>query len=462
MSVPSPGRPGAAGTPMKPLFAVPIVAVASIAAIVASAPHAAAQDPEPASPLARILDGPGPDDTAPRTDAAPADEAAVAAPGAATPVATGAAQAAQGADPVSASAMPDAEGTPPGTAPLRTTRVCLLMPLSGPHAALGIRIADLATRALSGAPGVAVARVDTQGTRAGAEAAVARAAEDACTLLLGGLGDREAPALADAAERAGIPAMVLGGEPDERVRNRVVWARAGRAARARLLAGHLADAGVTTAWVLASDTPYGEAEARAFAQAFPGFGGRVEAVLRVPPDAEGPATAAADLAARVRAARGDGCPAEAFVLVHDVATSRRLLGFLGFEGVVQPVRDRCPAPVVAGTALWLEGPDLSRTRALDGALLAAIPVRGPVGGLLEAEVLDAAALVAAAAPAATAAPEAAWLPALRALAPLPGRTGGLRIAGDRVVGKDLQVLVVRRGVPEPAGGTTEAGWTSSD
>jgi hypothetical protein len=433
---------------MKPYLAILCSAAACIALVAPPARHAAARDPEPPSPLARILEGPGPDNPPPPPDAVRPADAAVAAPGSPGPDA--------------ADAAPGAADAAPGAATPRTTRACLLTPLSGPHAALGIRIADLSARALSGVPGVAVARIDTQGTRAGAEAAVARAAEDACTLLMGGIGDREASALADAAERAGIPAIVLGGEPDERVRHRVIWARAGRAARARLLAGHLADAGVTAAWVLAADTPYGEAEARAFAQAFPGFGGRVEAVLRVPPDAEGPATAAADLATRVRAARGDGCPAEVFVVIHDVATSRRLLGFLGFEGVLQPVRDRCPAPVVAGTALWLEGPDLARTRALDGALLAAIPVRGPVGGLLEAEVLDAAALVAAAAPAATSAPETSWIPALRALAPLPGRTGALRVAGDRVIGKDVQVLVVRRGLPEPVGGSTEAGWTSSD
>lgn len=342
-------------------------------------------------------------------------------------------------------------------------RICLALPLTGAHAPLGNRIATEMSGELAEAPAFEVVRLDTQGTPAGAEAAAARAWTTGCGLLAGGIGDREAVALADATSRHGIPAIILGGSPDARVREGVVWARASRLNRAGALARHLVEAGVVTAWVLAIDSPYGNAERRAFEQAFAAVGGHVGAAVRLPTDPSELADAAAAVAERIRSARPDAtCVAEAFVLVHDVAGARRLLGFLEFHGLLAPRGARCPAPLVAGSPNWLEGPALARTRALDGAFVAGIRIRGAEDDLLEAEARDAADLIVAALKAGDGPIRTNAIPALRALAPLPARTGTLRVEGDRVVGQEVQVFVIRRGTPEPTVEDPETEWTSSD
>lgn len=361
-------------------------------------------------------------------------------------------------------AHPSPADTPTFIGPaVPSPRVCLALPLTGVHAPLGNRIATRMTAELAQAPAVEVVRLDTQGSPTGAEAAVTRASTTGCGLLAGGIGDREAVALAEAASRHGIPAVILGGAPDARVRDHVVWARASRATRAQALARHLVDAGTVTAWVLAVDSPYGNAERRAFERAFASVGGQVGAVVRLPTDLSELADAAAVAAERIRAARADAaCVAEAFVLVHDVAGARRLLGFLEFHGLLAPQGTRCPAPMVAGSPNWLEGASLGRTRALDGAVVAGIRVRGAADDLLEAEALDAADLIVAALETGTGPMRTNVIQALRALAPQPARTGTLRIEENRVVGKDIQVFVIRRGAPEPAADPAEGAWTSSD
>lgn len=413
-----------------------------------------AQATPPESPLARILDDPSEAEGGESVPVPPLPEDAGELP---RPDAPG-----EPGDDEPSSADSDREPEP-GEVVAAKPRVCLALPLSGPHGGLGRRTGALIDQALASAEGVGAARYDTEGTPQGAEAAVRRADEDGCTLLVGGIGDREASAVADAAARAGLPAVVLGGEPDERVRRDVIWARAGRSMRAAALARHLAQAGVVTAWVLAQDTPYGIAEARAFERAFATAGGRVGGQEWVTDEGTAPAEAAARLASRVTGARaGAACVGEAFLVIQGVAGARRLLGFLGFEGVLQAAGPRCPVPIVAGSALWLEGPELGRTRALDGAFVAAVRTRGTVGGLLEAEVLDAADLVAAWLRTHPRGDRGGVVAGLRALPPVPGRTGSLRVVGDRVVGKDVRVVVVRRGVPEPVEESPEAGWTSSD
>jgi ABC-type branched-subunit amino acid transport system substrate-binding protein len=409
-------------------------------AIAASATTVAAQAPRAESALSRILDG-----------------APEAAPDAAPPLSDPASTTPTGTQPAPAE-------TPPFIGPaLPPPRVCLALPLTGVHAPLGNRIATRMTAVLAQAPDVEVIRLDTQGATSGAEAAVTRAWAAGCGLLTGGIGDREAVALADAAARHGMPAVVLGGAPDARVRDRVVWARASRALRAQALARHLVDTGIVTAWVLAVDSPHGNAERRAFEQAFAAVGGQVGAVVPLPADLSELADATAAAAERIRAARTDGvCVAEAFVLVHDVPGARRLLGFLEFQGLLAPQGPRCPAPTLAGSPNWLEGPALGRTRSLDGALVAGIRVRGATDDLLEAEAMDAADLIVAALKAGSGATRATVLGALRALDPQPARTGTLRIEGDRVVGQDIQVFAVRRGTPEPAVEAPEAAWTNSD
>ncbi len=342
-------------------------------------------------------------------------------------------------------------------------RVCIALPLTGVHAPLGNRLANRMADELDQGPGIEVVRLDTQGTRAGAEAAASRADSEGCTLLLGGIGDREAVALADGAVRVGMPAIVLGGAPDTRVRDRVIWARADRLLRARTLARHLADAGIVTVWLLAVDSPYGNAERQAFEQVLPMVGVQIGAAVGLPTESAELAASAAAVAERVRTARsGNKCTAEAFILIHDVPGARRLLGFLQFEGLLEAPNARCPAPLVAGPALWLEGPALSRTRALDGAFVAGVRVRGAESDLLEAEALDATDLVLAALEADPNPPRTSVIPVLRALPAQPARTGSLQVSGDRVIGKDILVFVIRRGVPEPAVDPTEAEWTNSD
>lgn len=98
---------------------------------------------------------------------------------------------------------PDSGGLPKDQA---RHRVALLVPLSGPNAAVGQSIANATTMALIDTANTSV-RVTTYDTATGAAAAAQRALTDGNRLFLGPLLSEDATAVAPAARKAGVPVI---------------------------------------------------------------------------------------------------------------------------------------------------------------------------------------------------------------------------------------------------------------
>jgi len=122
-------------------------------------------------------------------------------------------------------------------------RVALLLPMSGPQAALGPAMLNAATMALfeSGARGVELVPRDTRGSAAGASEAVRSALADGARVVVGPLTGAETTAAAGQARAAGVPVLaftndveqggngvwVTGITPSQQVRRLVASAQAG-------------------------------------------------------------------------------------------------------------------------------------------------------------------------------------------------------------------------------------------
>jgi len=338
--------------------------------------------------------------------------------------------------------------------------VCLVLPLSGPHGALGERVARAAGRVL-GAAGLPVRRVDDRGDVAAAGEAVARAVDEGCVAAIGGLGDDEARAVGEAAASQGLPLLALGAVPDQRARNGVVWARTSRAEPIAALATRLAaKEGVSSAILLAPGSRYGRAAFEAFRAAFEAAGGRVAVTRVLGPGEDDPKAAAKAFGALVREARSTRpCGPEVVFLPMDADGARRWLGFLEGEGVVgPPAESRCPRPVVAGASPWADPAGLARSgAALEGGRFGDVRVTGEDPGtpVLEAEAGDAARLLVALVRSAAGGRREDVRHAMEAGAAAAGATGSLRIEHGRVMGRDVATFTLRAGRPtvdEDAGG----------
>jgi ABC-type branched-subunit amino acid transport system substrate-binding protein len=310
-------------------------------------------------------------------------------------------------------------------------------------------------RAVEGVTGdadarVTLRRVDTRGTVLDAVAAVLKAGEDGCDALVGGMGDREALAVADAAVTAGLPLVALGAAPDGRERDRVAWARTPRNEPIAALARHLAGRGVLAAFGVAPETAFGRRSLAAFQAAFEAAGGRMVATVAAGPDT---AKTAAELAGHVaRFREAEPCRPETVFLPVSVTAARRLLGFLAFQGVTGARPDSCPAAVVAGTSLWADAAALARSGdTLDGAVFAdASDAERPAGGL-DAEAADAAGLALAAIRAAGGGGREGVAKALVGELSWSGASGDRSWTGGRIGPRPVTVFEVRRGAVAPAG-----------
>lgn len=345
---------------------------------------------------------------------------------------------AQEPDPVSA---PVAERPP----------ACVALPLSGPHAALGKRILAAVDAAWAEANLPPLRRYDTRGTPADAAAAVAQVAADGCVGLIGGLGDRESVALADAAEAAGVPLLALGSEPDGRPRTRVAWVGTPRREPVAALARRLVADGVPAAVVLHVDSAWGRSVAEAFRAAYETAGGRILAV-RVLPRGAGEQN---DLASRLagdlsRLPDRAPCGRESVFVAADLALAARLVPFLDFHGVTGRRPDpACPAPVPAGTPVFNDPARVARGgEALEGAVFAdvAVPDGAPA---VDAEAADAAVLLGVAVRAAGAQGRDGVARALSGEVAFTGRTGEVTLTGGRVTGRRIELFTIRRGAVVP-------------
>lgn len=333
--------------------------------------------------------------------------------------------------------------------------VCLILPMSGPHAALGRRVEKTLRGVLGDGP-VEVRVLDSNDP--GPATQVGKARDTGCVLAIGGLGDRESRTMAEAAEAADMPLLALGRDPDDRVRSHVVWVRTSRMEEVSAIARHAA-AGRTAAHVLVPDTAFGRQVARAFRVAFEAAGGQVRTERAVPPGEDLGKVAAAFAAERKRAGEGPACEGEVLFLGYDLGGAMRLVSLLEFEGV--PVREgaaKCPPILVAGTSLWHDPARVSRLGDdLDGARFADVALPEGEQDVFLAEVRDAAFVARAllgsglGSQARDGAGEvgeeergdalARWAEGLA----FRGATGDLTVRGGRVVGRTWGVFEIRRG-----------------
>lgn len=155
-------------------------------------------------------------------------------------------------------------------------RVAVLLPLSGPHRAIGEELKAAIEIYGERGRGVELVFLDTAGDRARAAARVDEAAHSGAAAILGPVGDAESRAAARRAVELGIPIAVLSpgatspGPGVFRLVHSPEWEARAAAKVARLL-------GFKTAAVLAPRDEHGEAAARSFAQVARGLGVRVVA-----------------------------------------------------------------------------------------------------------------------------------------------------------------------------------------
>jgi len=262
-------------------------------------------------------------------------------------------------------AVPETAGgvREPGTAIL----ACLILPLSGPHGAVGTRVLERMKAALAAAAVPRWEVRDDEGTDRGVVEAASWARERRCGVWIGGIGDREARALIREARDQDVPLVGLWSSPTVPDDDRVIGATPDRRRPMEVLARYLKEAGVQRVFLLAGPTAGDRDRAAAFQQAASGIG----TILRVEASGD-PRASAASLAEAMAGRRaGAACEPEAVVLSGDPGLAVRWKGFLEAEGVIQG-RDRCPGPLLAGPPSWATPEALRRYGlALEGAVTAA-------------------------------------------------------------------------------------------
>jgi branched-chain amino acid transport system substrate-binding protein len=289
------------------------------------------------------------------------------------------------APPVVAPPPPPVVAPPP--APVlpvaRLNKVAILVPLSGPNAALGESIANAAAMAISdlGKPQVQLTSYDTA---AGAGEAAAKAMADGAGLILGPLLGSEVPAVQAAV--AGRPVPILSFSNDAAVAGGDVFVMGFQPGQAIARVVAYAKArGIDRFAALVPQGAYGQRAQLAFVRAVADAGGRSTAVVpyaRSPDKLVAAAAQVTNHAARLRASgkpqiRPDGTvertagaltpvPFQAVLIADSGAAAARFVGPLARYGAG-------PGQVVIlGTELWNNEPGLERIPALKGAIFATV------------------------------------------------------------------------------------------
>ncbi|MGQ0661387.1 penicillin-binding protein activator [Sphingosinicella sp.] len=231
-------------------------------------------------------------------------------------------------------------------------RVAVLVPLSGPNAALGQSLLNAANLALLDTGGQRI-RITGYDTARGAAAAANEALEDGNALFLGPLLAEDVRAVAPIARSAGVPVLsfsndssvggdgvfVLGLSPGQSI-NRVVAFAASR--------------GMRRFGALVPTGTYGQRAGQAFTAAVEGAQGSMvgmESYSRTPADM------------RAAAGRLNGHGRADAVLIAD--------GAQGTAALVPAVRGVSPPPRLLGTELWATEGDLAANVGLRGGWFAA-------------------------------------------------------------------------------------------
>jgi ABC-type branched-subunit amino acid transport system substrate-binding protein len=253
---------------------------------------------------------------------------------------------------------PPVLASPAMPGPVQPLRAAMLLPLSGPQAALGQAMLNAGYMALfdESQAGIELAPRDTGGTPAGAREAARAAIADGARVLIGPLTSAEAAAVAIPARAAGVPVLaftndsqragngvwVLGITPRQQVR-RVVAAAAAQGAQ-RFALG-------------APDNEFG----RALADALRGATGD----LGLPPPSIALHPANSDPAMAASGARISGGRADAVLIGEGGDRARRFAATW-----VAEAQAGGQTPRLLGTALWLNDTALGREPALEGAWFA--------------------------------------------------------------------------------------------
>lgn len=233
-------------------------------------------------------------------------------------------------------------------------RIALLVPLTGPNAAVGQSIANAANLALIDTGGRKL-RMTTYDTGAGAVVAAQRAMADGNRLFLGPLLSADVRAIAPVAGKAGIPIIsfsndaeiaggnvyLLGFSPDQAVRRVVDYARS---------------RGITKFAGLMPSGQYGRNAANVFIRSVEAADGKVVAMKDYNRDAKSVMTAARLL--------GVNQPYEA-VLIADG-------GRIASVAAPQIRKGASPGARILGTELWNADSLVVRTPALQGAWYASV------------------------------------------------------------------------------------------
>ncbi|NNM76041.1 penicillin-binding protein activator [Sphingomonas sp. ID1715] len=233
-------------------------------------------------------------------------------------------------------------------------RIALLVPLSGPNAAVGQSIANAANLAVLDTGGKRI-RITTYDTGAGASGAATRAINEGNKIILGPLLAEEVRLVAPVAQRSRVPVIsfsndtsvagngvfVMGYTPAESI-DRVV-----RFARAK---GMTKFAGLTPTGV------YGQRAANAFLRSVESAGGQVVTLQSFDRSKGGISAAITKM--------GANSPYEAVLIADGARTASQAVTLL---------RKGAPSAKVLGTELWNTEGAISTMTPLHGAWFASVP-----------------------------------------------------------------------------------------
>jgi branched-chain amino acid transport system substrate-binding protein len=172
--------------------------------------------------------------------------------------------------------------TPP---PAEAVRVALLVPLTGPNAAVGRMLLDAAQLALFdfGDDRITLMPRDTHGTPDGAAAAAQAALAEGAQLVVGPLSGTEVPAVAPAARERSVPVLTFSN--DRSVAGDGVWLLGFRPEeQVDRIADFGRSRGLSRIGALVPDSPFGAATLAALQRAAQRNGGEVARVETYPPD----------------------------------------------------------------------------------------------------------------------------------------------------------------------------------
>jgi len=262
-----------------------------------------------------------------------------------------------------ATVVPSQPPPPPPSVDLGgKTDIALLLPLTGPNAALGrdmLNAADLALLELGG-PSLALTPKDTHGTPEGAADAARAATGDGAKLIIGPLTTPEVAAVKPIAQAAGIPVVAFSNQIKVAGDGVFLLGFLPKEA-ARRIASYAHSNGVDRFAVLAPSTPYGQLATDLFQDAVRDAGGTIDQVQFYDPGSPDPRPT-------VQALSNGGKPNFQGLLIPDSNGQRlkNMASLLPVYNIGQPdVR-------LLGTDAW-DVPDLGSEPAMIGGWYAAPP-----------------------------------------------------------------------------------------